>query len=50
MRSEKNKYPWFMMIICLEDCKILLEFFRKHVNSIRGVEVLLERMDDVKEL
>ncbi len=50
MRSEKNKFPWFMMLICLDDVKMMLEFFRSHVDTIRGVQVLLERMEDVESL
>ena len=50
VRSEKNKFPWFMMLICLDDVKMMLEFFRNHVGTTRGIKVLLERMDDVKEL
>ena len=50
VRSEKNKFPWFMMLICLDDVKMMLEFFRSHVDTIRGVQVLLERMEDVESL
>ena len=49
-KSKENRFPWFMMLICMEDVKMLLEFFKNHVINIRGVKVLLERMDDVREL
>ncbi len=39
-----------MMLICLDDVKMMLEFFRSHVDTIRGVQVLLERMEDVESL
>ena len=53
MRSDKNKFPWFMMLICLDDVKMMLEFFRSQVGTlkgVKGVKVLLERMDDVEAL
>jgi len=39
-----------MMLISIEDVKVLLEFFRVHVVSIkRGAKVLLERIEDNEE-
>ena len=29
VRGDKaNKYPWFIMLVCLEDCRMLLRFFK----------------------
>lgn len=42
-----------MMLICLDDVKMMLEFFRSQVGTlkgVKGVKVLLERMDDVEAL
>mmetsp|Transcript_36212 Transcript_36212/g.44159 ORF Transcript_36212/g.44159 Transcript_36212/m.44159 type:complete len:202 (+) Transcript_36212:746-1351(+) len=39
-----------MMIVCLEDCRMLLDFFKNHVTFIKGVKVLLANLEDVKEL
>lgn len=50
VRGEKSKYPWFMMLVCLEDCRMLLDFFRNHVTFIKGVKVLLANLEDVEEL
>jgi len=50
VRGDKQNYPWSMMIVCLEDCRMLLDFFRNHATSNKGVTVLLERMDDVEAL
>ena len=42
-----SKFPWRMMIFSMDDVKILLEFFKDHVVSIkRGAKVLLERIED----
>lgn len=50
VRSENQKFPWRMMLISIEDVKVLLEFFRVHVVSIkRGAKVLLERIEDNEE-
>ena len=39
-----------MMLICMNDVKVLLEFFRVHVVNIkRGAKVLLERIEDNEE-
>ena len=36
-----------MMLFSMEDAKVLLEFFKDHVVSIkRGAKVLLERIED----
>ena len=26
--DRANKYPWFIMLVCLEDCRMLLRFFK----------------------
>ena len=45
------KFPWRMMLISMEDVRVLLEFFRNHVVSIkRGAKVLLERIEDFQGL
>lgn len=45
--SMKNKFPWRMMLVSLDDVKVLMEFFKKHVVNIRkGAKVLLERIED----
>lgn len=49
-RTEKTKYPWFMMIVCLDDCRMLIDFFKHHVTFIKGVKVLLGNLEDVEEL
>lgn len=49
-RTEKTKYPWFMMIVCLDDCRMLIDFFKNHVTFIKGVKVLLGNLEDVEEL
>ena len=48
--SSPAKFPWRMMTICLEDVKVLIEFFKNNVNIKKGVSVLLERIEDVGEL
>ena len=51
VRNEDNKFPWRMMLINLEDVRVLLEFFKKYVVNIkRGAKVLLERIEDYEEL
>ena len=50
VRGEKSKYPWFMMLVCLDDCRMLLDFFKNHVTFIKGVKVLLANLEDVEEL
>ena len=39
-----------MMLVCLDDCRMMLEFFRNHVTFIKGVKVLLANLEDVDEL
>ena len=40
-----------MMLISMEDVKVLLEFFKNHVVNIkRGAKVLLERIEDYEGL
>ena len=35
------------MVFSMEEAKVLIEFFRKHVAHLkRGAKVLLERIDD----
>ena len=47
VRDENNKFPWRMMLINMDDVRVLLEFFKKHVVNIkRGAKVLLERIED----
>ena len=49
--SEDCKFPWRMMLISMEDVRVLLEFFRNHVVNIkRGAKVLLERIEDYEGL
>ena len=51
VKNDANKFPWRMMLISMEDVRILLEFFKKHVVSIkRGAKVLLERIEDYEGL
>ena len=43
----ESKFPWRMMLITMEDVRVLLEFFKNHVVNIkRGAKVLLERIED----
>ena len=45
------KFPWRMMLINMDDVRILLEFFKNHVVNIkRGAKVLLERIEDYEGL
>lgn len=39
-----------MMLVCLDDCRMLLEFFRNHATFIKGVKVLLGNLEDLPEL
>lgn len=51
MQSEGNKFPWRMMLISMDDVRVLLEFFKDHVVNIkRGAKVLLERIEDYEGL
>ena len=51
VKSEHAKFPWRMMLINMDDVRILLEFFKKHVVNIkRGAKVLLERIEDYEGL
>lgn len=49
--SASPKFPWRMMLISMQDVRVLLEFFRNHVVNIkRGAKVLLERIEDYEGL
>ena len=55
MRSAvDDKFPWRMMLISMEDVRVLLEFFKNHVVPMkrggRGAKVLLERIEDYEGL
>ena len=51
VRDENNKFPWRMMLINMDDVRVLLEFFKNHVVNIkRGAKVLLERIEDYEGL
>ena len=51
VKNEHSKFPWRMMLINMDDVRVLLEFFKKHVVSIkRGAKVLLERIEDYEGL
>ena len=51
VQSEGNKFPWRMMLISMDDVRVLLEFFKDHVVNIkRGAKVLLERIEDYEGL
>ena len=39
-----------MMIVCLEDCRMLMEFFSNHATFVKGVKVLLGNLEDLPEL
>ena len=48
--NKPSKFPWQMMLMNMDEVKILTDFFRKYVaDEKKGVRVLLTRIDDFND-